>query len=148
MEKKKKKINNVNSCIDNCKGDYKYEFNGNCISVCPINNTKVLFNDNGNFCGTICPEENPFLVIYEDKCIKSCDINDINKTCFLTYNGSNTDELMLNNILYNLKNNTFRKDIINNGIDVMIQEKNTKFTISKLDHRITINKGFEDCHEQ
>ena len=52
---------------------------------------------------------------------------------------------MLNNILYNLKNNTFRKDIINNGIDVMIQEKNTKFTISKLDHRITINKGFEDC---
>ena len=145
--KNRKKLNNLDSCINNCKDDNKYEFNGNCISVCPINNTKALFNDNGNFCGIICPEENPFLVIYEDKCIKSCDINDINKTCFLTYNGSNTDELMLNNILYNLKNNTFRKDIINNCIDVMIQEKNTKFTISKLDHRITFNKGFEDCQK-
>ena len=97
--KNRKKINeenNPNSCVDNCKGDMKYEFNGKCINECPNNDTKMIFNENEFFCGTICPEENPFLIIYEDKCVKNCDINNINKTCFLTYNGNNSENLLQN----------------------------------------------------
>ena len=145
--KKIKEENHLNSCIDNCKGDMKYEFNGKCFNECPNNVTKILYNENKFFCGKICPEENPFLIIYEDKCVKNCDINNINKTCFLTYNGSNTEDLMLNNILDNLKNNIFGKDIIDKGIDIIMQEKNTIFTISRLNAINTNNKDFEICQE-
>ena len=140
--KKRKKLSDIpSSCLSDCKSSGKYEYNGKCLSNCfNLGNYKIIINNEENFCGKICPKENPFLLPYEQKCIKECEINDINKKCFLTYINDDSDDLMLNHLQNNLKINTF----IDQNNDIIIEGQNTKFNISKFD--ITNNlQNFEDC---
>ena len=100
----------------------------------------MIITNEENFCGKICQRDNPFLLPYEQKCIKKCDLNDINKICFLTYNKDDSDDLMLNHIKDNLKIKIINE--LHN--DIIIEEKEVKFTFSKLD--IMNNaQNFEKC---
>ena len=124
--KNRKRLDKNNNCLDNCKSNNNYEYNGICYSEC---SNKIIKTDDEDHCEKICPEDLPFLLIYEQICVSYCDINDINKTCFLTYEGNNTEDLMLDNILKNLKTN--RKEYINEGNKIIIKEKDSLFTISR-----------------
>ena len=70
-----KLINSKKKCIDSCKKDgiYKYEYQNQCYSSCP-NNTEA---NEDNICVLSnypeildCPEEYPYELIYEKKCVK------------------------------------------------------------------------------
>ena len=84
-------------CIFNCENDtrYKYEFRSKCYSECPSSSIKRQINDDLSylslnkiyFCKPICNEDNPFEIIYIQKCIEKCDYKEIkNKSCILNYN--------------------------------------------------------------
>ena len=100
----RKKISN-NTCIDNCKNISMYEYDGRCFDICPENNTNSIYIENENYCRKKCPNEKPFLNIDENICVDYCDLNDIiNKFCILSDNLTNTQDIMLNNILKFMQN--------------------------------------------
>jgi surface protein len=138
---RKKKVEDYSSCQDNCISISKYEYNGVCYSQCfNTDEYKMIITNEENFCGKICQRDNPFLLPYEQKCIKKCDLNDINKICFLTYNKDDSDDLMLNHIKDNLKIKIINE--LHN--DIIIEEKEIKFIFSKLDI-MNNDQNFEKC---
>ena len=140
QKKRKKRIENAPEYVDNCKSIRKYEQNGICMNQCSNVNYKIIETNEENFCGKVCPRDTPFLLPYKQKCIKNCDINDINKKCFLTYINEDSDDLMLYHIQNNLKINT----IIGQNNDIIIEELDTKFIISKY-NIATSGQNFENC---
>ena len=79
-------IKGKNKCINECKYDNynKYEFRKICYNDCPQISKKSIEKD--YFCEAICDEENPFVRISTQECLKFCDINEILlKTCILRY---------------------------------------------------------------
>ena len=64
-------------CINNCNNDrdYKYEYQNGCYSQCPLN---TIANEN-NVCilkesELKCPEDYPYEMIQDKKCVKECNI--------------------------------------------------------------------------
>ena len=79
-------IKENNKCINECKYDNynKYEFRKICYNDCPQISKKSIEKD--YFCEAICDEENPFVRISTQECLKFCDINEILlKTCILRF---------------------------------------------------------------
>ena len=81
-----KLIKEKNKCINECKNDdkNKYEFRNICYNDCPPISKKSLEKE--YFCEATCDEENPFVRISTQECLKYCDINEIIlKSCLLRY---------------------------------------------------------------
>ena len=83
-KKIRKKINTENNiCVNNChETNYKYEYDGKCYFICP-QGTKIV-KSYEFLCENICPQEFPFLMIDEQKCVSNCNIKDIiDKKCVI-----------------------------------------------------------------
>ena len=105
----RKKISKENNeCYDYCNiTDYNLEYEGECYKDCP-QGTKIIKSFE-YFCEKICPQEIPFLIVDEQKCISNCNIKDIiDKKCVIhidenIYSIFNEANLMLQNLLNEIK---------------------------------------------
>jgi hypothetical protein len=130
-EKYSQLIPDINECVDNCtKYDkYKYTFRNQCLNNCPPNTEKL-----GYYCKIICPKESPFEIIKSQECVSNCGINDLeNNICIINYISNETNEKveeeMVNNIQEDLSNG-YDTTNIDEGKDVVIEQKNSKSTIT------------------
>ena len=129
------KINNDNNdCIKNCTSVNKYDYNTKCYNDCStFNDFLPIIKNNENYCGKICQKETPFLILYENECTHDCIINDIlDLKCILSYNLTDSEDVMLNYTLKYFKNNNFPKENIKNGENITFKEGRVTYTISIL----------------
>jgi len=130
-EKYSQLIPDINECVDNCTkyDEYKYTFRNQCLNNCPPNTEKL-----GYYCKIICPKESPFEIIKTQECVSNCGINDLeNNICIINYISNETNEKieeeMVNNIQEDLSNG-YDTTNIDEGKDVIIEQKNSKSTIT------------------
>ena len=130
-EKYSQLIPDINECVDNCTkyDEYKYTFRNQCLNNCPPNTEKL-----GYYCKIICPKESPFEIIKTQECVSNCGINDLeNNICIINYISNETNEKieeeMVNNIQEDLSNG-YDTTNIDEGKDVVIEQKNSKSTIT------------------
>ena len=130
-EKYSQLIPDMNECVDNCTkyDEYKYTFRNECLNNCPPNTEKL-----GYYCKIICPKESPFEIIKSQECVSNCGINDLeNNICIINYISNETNEKieeeMVNNIQEDLSNG-YDTTNIDEGKDVVIEQKNSKSTIT------------------
>ena len=132
-----KLIEQKKKCIDSCKKDnkYKYEFKKKCYEECPIN-TK----NNNYYCEIECPEDYPYEIKDTQECVKNCSFDDITKQlCIL--NNKNAEQAneqqneIATNIQENLMNGGINTSSVINGEDIVIQGKETSFTITTTENQ-------------
>ena len=154
-----KLIYDKKECIDKCDEDdeYIYEFKNICYKQCPQGSIKAEKNRTSNkyFCEPLCAEENPFLDISTQECVKSCSIKDfLQKLCKLNYkneinNTKNRNDLdkLLDNIEILFTSDGFNTSNLDNGNDEIItyekliitlttsqnQRNNTNNSLTKID---------------
>ena len=137
-----KLIRSKRRCIDNCNNDntYIYEYQNECYSNCP---SKTGPNEN-NICIPIqtdlelkCPEEYPYEMINEKKCVQQCNITYLlNNICKI--NNPKAKESGINNIKESIKDGSIDdilKNIKENGEDLIINEKDIKYQITTTDNQ-------------
>ena len=84
-----KLIPDIGKCIDKCGKDnnYKYEYRNECLNDCPTGTIPSKNEVEKSFyCKPKCNKETPFEIIREQKCIKYCTVEELNKKmCILNY---------------------------------------------------------------
>ena len=155
-EYSKLKLDNK-QCIEDCKLDstYKYEFRNNCYTICPENTE--LSKTKEYYCNVKCTKQYPFEIVNTQECVNNCTINDRkNKLCIINYisedeDSSKVQDEAINNIREDLTSG-FDVTDIDQGGDIVIEEKGTKLTITNTENQkdneknkdsTTINLG--DC---
>ena len=130
-----------NQCVEDCKTDsiYKYEFKKKCYSICP-NNTELSQNKD-YYCNVKCPQQYPFEIISTQECVSNCSINARkNNLCITNYistekeYSSAVQDEAINNIREDLTNGFDTSDIDDGG-DIVIEEKGTKLTITTTENQ-------------
>ena len=93
----------------------------------------------------ICSKEKPFLIIDKRNCVNNCDINDIkNNNCILAFNNTYIKEdLKLNEVLRNIKNNNFTRYMLSKENKIEFIIKNFYSEISFNNH----NNDYYRCQE-
>jgi len=153
--KKRKKINSENNeCVNDCYlTNYKFEYEGKCYETCP-KETKIV-KSYGYLCEKICPQEFPFLIVEDQKCVSNCNINDlINKRCVIHIeknisNEYNESNVMLYNLLNEIKNN-FEPEIMKEKGYILIEENEVIFEITTIDNfakNNNINNEIGECEK-
>ena len=149
----RKKINTENDeCVKNCQEtNYKFEYDGKCYFICPQGTKTVKSYE--NLCEKICPQEFPFLMIDEQKCVSNCNIKDIiAKKCVIhlkenSYSRYNEENMMLINLLNEIKNNFETENIKEKG-SISIEENEVIFEIKTMDYlgkNNSINNEIGQC---
>ena len=116
-EKNKKKIIYSNgNCIDNCKNEsYKYEYDFYCYEECPIGthttkNNKYLCEKNIDKC----LKKTLYINIEDNSCLNDCNsIDFFNEKCTLNEHNSEGYNILVNNIIKDIKNNSLNQLISN-----------------------------------
>ena len=132
-----KKISEKKQCVHDCKDDkdFPFEFQKNCYSSCPVNISEI--SKDKNYCEIKCPKDMPYELIETQTCVKKCTIYQLyNELCKINFNNGNiTDsrdkqEEMVENIRNEITNGIDTSGI-DNGKDIIIQEKDIVVTITK-----------------
>jgi hypothetical protein len=145
--KNRKKINLENdTCIDSCDIINKYEYDGKCFDN-PINSIQISDNNDDNLY-IFCLKEKPYFFIDKGNCNSYCNLYDLkNNRCFIKYNNTEDNDnyvanLILKNILYDIKNDDYLYSIIKLENDsIIIKEKNIIFSLSLLNFKQLENKN-------
>jgi len=141
-----KLIFGTNQCIDECDKVSKYKFRNICYPTCPEGSVKSEIKP--FFCEVICYEEKPFELIYEQECVKNCNINELKKNnCLIKYQDNNkknntndneTEVIIAQDVL--LEN--FRKEMdnyntsdVDNGQDDVIVDKKMVITFTTTENQ-------------
>ena len=135
-------IEEKNQCINNCKlySDFPIEFQKKCYNLCPVNISEIS-KENEYFYKIQCPKELPYEIINIQTCVKNCNISQINnKLCKLNYTSNNKNdeneaqEKMVENIKEEIINGIDTSEI-DEGEDLIIQDKDITLTITKTDNQ-------------
>ena len=132
-------IEEKNQYIDACTNDFPFEFK-KCYESCSTKESKIL-DEKNNYCEIKCPTDSQNEVVEIKTCVKDCIFSQIiNKLCELNFksNSSNDEKEAQEKIIENI-----RKEItkgintseIDNGKDIIIQEEDVTFTITKTDNQ-------------
>ena len=159
----KKLDNETNECCDDCYLNLsKFEYEGKCYSTCPDNtinyNHKCYDKEEEEICHiysncTSCPEnkylkkgkcyckeEYSFENTETQNCVNFCTINDLQKgLCKINYeqneeSSKETEEKALENVKEELTND-FNTTDIDNGKDIIINQKYSTITISSSENQ-------------
>ena len=123
-------------CINNCtkKNNFEYEFRNRCYPSCPeISGFELTIKDTNIYkCEIKCTKNNPFEIVAKQECKEKCTIGELKeKSCILNYQGENKENIMLNNMLDDLSNNNFNKNILdNNNPSIKLNVGQTSFIIT------------------
>ena len=105
-------------------------------------NISEISNENGYNHDIKCPQNLPYILIDNQKCINSCSLPQIiSKNCKLDFNIDNKidekdyQEKMVENLRKEMING-LNTSGIDKGDDIIIQEKDITITISKTDNQI------------
>ena len=129
-DKFSKLIPYTNECISNCTiyDEYRYEFRNQCLKNCPIYTENINY-----FCKIICTKEFPFEIVKIQQCVSNCTINEFeNNICIINYVNNETNENVDNDFVNNIKRdliNGYNSSKIDEGKDVVLQQKNSKVKI-------------------
>ena len=119
-------------CTNDCSKipGYPYEFRKKCYKECPADISEL--KDNSYLCETKCTRENPFEIVEKQECTNFCGINAMaTNLCISNYEDESIyANLILNNIHIDILTENFYKTNLNNNQNIIIQESNTKFTIT------------------
>ena len=126
-------------CVNNCttNKNFQYEFRNRCYKSCPTDFYPNLITNTDNIykCEILCEKETPFEIIENQECVKFCDIMEIyKKTCKLNYNGENSENIMLNNILQEIISINFYQAIKDENIYLELNEKQSSFIITEINN--------------
>ena len=157
-EKYDKLIYEKRECVQKCYNDkkYKYEFQKRCYEECPTGSLEQKNNTKGEYnCDAVCPKEKPFEMILTQKCVKNCQIKDINHNlCLLKYDGKDIIELqdiILNNIEYSFTSEYYNTSFVDLGEDEIIITERMNITLTTIknqrdnkDNNVT-NVDIGDC---
>ena len=136
-----KKINlDNNTCVDSCETINKYEYDGKCYND-PISIIQITDKNDDNL-NIYCLKEKPFLIIDNKNCNSYCNLYDIkDNKCIIKYEKTEDKDdfvanLILKNILYDIKNTDYLYNLIGKENDsIILQENNIIFSLKLLDFK-------------
>ena len=128
-----KLVPELGKCIDKCEKEeyYKYEYRNQCLNDCPEGTKKINFTLGNNktfFCKVICEEEKPFEIINEQKCVKYCTVEQLNRNLcilnFISNNQENSDkDLLIKNLELFFTSEEYNTSKIEQGEDEIYREE-------------------------
>ena len=139
-EEYNKLIPDIGKCIDKCEKEniYKYEYGNECLNDCPIGTIKNKNeNDNTFYCKPICDEEAPFEIIKEQKCVKYCTIEELNKKiCILNFIKANSKMYsLIKNLEMYFTSKFFDHTKIEQGEEEIYQDETFAITFTSVDNQ-------------
>ena len=137
------KLFDNNKCTEDCKStSFKYEFKNQCYNKCPEGTIKRENDNNLNdkyFCKPICNKESPFEMLYEQKCVKDCDIKIIlDKLCIKNYYEEEVKEKEAENKIYDAILENLETNLANGDLDTSDIEKGKNEVVEFKDMTITL----------
>ena len=133
-------IEEKNQCVHDCKlyQDFQFEFQNKCHNSCPVNISEIS-QEKEYYCEIICPKESPYELTKIQECVNDCTVSQMNNNlCRLNYksNDKNEENEIQEKMVENIKeemNNGIDTSEIDNGENIVIQEKDITLTITKTD---------------